>query len=71
MKTISMFAIGALSVASFVSCHPDPVYVPVYYPTQTKVTTKAKPKPVYRAPAPRKESAEDFRAVEKPSTYSY
>lgn len=68
MKSIQILAL-ALVAATAVSCQPDPVYVPVYVPTETKPSTPAraprtvtKPKPV--------ESAEGFRAVEKPTTYS-
>jgi hypothetical protein len=68
---ISSLGLTALSAVFLMSCQPDPVYVPVYVPQETKkapapprkVTTyKPKPKPV--------ETAEGFRAVEKPATYS-
>jgi hypothetical protein len=60
---------GAALLGFFLaSCQqPDPVYVPVYVPTEKKEvpkkkTYRPKPKPV--------ETAEGFRAVEKPETYS-
>ena len=62
------FTVFSLTAAMFVSCAPQPVYVPVY--------VEAKPKPqkvVYRnKPTPPRpvESAEGFRAVDKPTTYS-
>lgn len=68
MKPLKITAL-CLTGAFLISCQPDPVYVPVYVPTETskpapkKVTYKPKPKPV--------ETAEGFRAVEKPTTYSY
>jgi hypothetical protein len=62
-------ALAALSGLFLASCQPDPVYVPVYVPvekTPNKAPAapkpKSKPKPV--------ETAEGFRAVEKPTTYS-
>lgn len=66
MKLITLLAIGVASFAS-IACQPDPVYVPVYVPTEQKVTKKVTPKPKPRPV----ESAETFRAVEKPTTYSY
>jgi hypothetical protein len=62
MKTIQLIALG-LAATFAISCSSDPVYVPVYVPTEKKTTkTYVKPKP--------KETAEGFRAVEKPTTYS-
>ena len=59
--------IPALVGILLASCQQPPVYVPVYVPVEQKTTTKKttakpKPKPV--------ETAESFRAVEKPTTYS-
>jgi hypothetical protein len=72
MKSLKITATGlaALSGLFLASCQPDPVYVPVYVPVENKTpapkkvtyTPKPKPKPV--------ETAEGFRAVEKPTTYS-
>lgn len=67
MKIATVIMLG-LAGSFLVSCEPTPVYVPVYVPVEKKVEkkvyvpTKPKPKPV--------ESAEGFRAVEKPTTYS-
>jgi hypothetical protein len=68
MKLLNIIA-PALAGILLVSCQPDPVYVPVYVPVEQKTTPKktaSKPKP---APKP-VETAEGFRAVEKPTTYS-
>ncbi len=69
MKSLQRTTLGlaALSGLLLASCQPDPVYVPVYVPVEKKAapkktTYKPKPKPV--------ETAEGFRAVEKPTTYS-
>lgn len=67
MKALQLALATAVLAGALSSCHPDPVYVPVYVPTETK----AKPKTVYKKVTPKKETAEDFRAVEKPSSYSY
>ncbi len=72
MKTTKLIAAGAATLfgLSLVSCQQDPTYVPVYVPVKEKETPKKtayKPKP---APKP-VETAEGFRAVEKPTTYSY
>lgn len=67
MKFLKFIALG-LTGLSFTACQPaPPVYVPVYVPVEQKtapkkVTYTPKPKPV--------ESAEGFRAVEKPGAYS-
>jgi hypothetical protein len=69
MKLVPLTVVSLIAVL-FVSCAPRHVYVPVY------VETKAKPKPqkvVYRTkPTPKRvvESAESFRAVDRPTTYS-
>lgn len=60
MKTIRLALLTAIA-ATAVSCQPDPVYVPVYVPTEKKVYVK--PKPTYK-PKP-VETAESFRAVER------
>lgn len=56
--------VPALAGLILASCQQPPVYVPVYVPVEQKTTKKStpKPKPV--------ETAEGFRAVEKPTTYS-
>jgi hypothetical protein len=64
----SKLALLALASVTFVSCAPDPVYVPVYVPVEGKKPAK---KVTYYKPKPKVESAEGFRAVEKPTTYSY
>jgi len=65
MKHLKIISISLTGIF-LVSCQPDPVYYPVFVPVQKdtpkKTTYKPKPKPV--------ESAEGFRAVEKPTTYS-
>ncbi len=71
MKLATLLITAVIGFAA-VSCEPTTTYVPVYVPTEKtvekKVYVKPKPKPV----KPRTvESAEGFRAVEKPSTYSY
>jgi hypothetical protein len=69
MKSLKIIAPGlaALSGLFLVSCQPDPVYVPVYVP----IEKKAAPKKTTYKPAPKPvETAEGFRAVEKPTTYS-
>lgn len=64
MKSTLLIAAGLVGLM-FASCAPQTVYVPVPYEKETKkVTYKPKPKP---RPV---ESAEGFRAVEKPTTYS-
>ena len=72
MKSVKTIAPAGAALLGFflASCQqPDPVYVPVYVPTEKKevpkkktYTPKPKPKPV--------ETAEGFRAVEKPDSYS-
>ena len=70
MKSLQRTTLGlaVLSGLLLASCQQDPVYVPVYVPvekTPNKAPApkpKSKPKPV--------ETAEGFRAVEKPTTYS-
>lgn len=64
MKSTLLIAAGLAGLV-LASCAPQTVYVPVPYekkPAPKKVTYKPKPRPV--------ESAEGFRAVEKPTTYS-
>lgn len=64
------FIIPGLAALALASCKPTPpVYVPVYVPVEEKTppkkvtyTPKKTTKPV--------ETAEGFRAVEKPTTYS-
>jgi hypothetical protein len=61
-------ALAALSGLLLASCQPDPVYVPVYVPVEKKPNKAPAPKP---KPKPKPvETAEGFRAVEKPTTYS-
>lgn len=64
IATVITLGIAGLFLAS---CAPTPVYVPVYVPTEKKVAKK-----VYVPVKPTKpvESADSFRAVEKPTTYS-
>lgn len=76
MKSIKMLLPAGVAVLGFflASCQPpDPVYVPVYVPTEPKEVPKKKtytPKPKPK-PAPKPvETAEGFRAVEKPESYS-
>jgi len=66
MKTIKL-VLPVISSVFIVSC--EPVYVPVYVPVEQKT---AQPKPAARPkPAPKPaETAESFRAVERPTTYS-
>lgn len=61
MKSLKVIIPSIVSIAGLfmISCTE---YVPVYVPVEKKTTYKPKPKPV--------ESAEGFRAVEKPTTYS-
>ncbi len=68
MKTIK-FVLPVFSCFIIASCVQEPVYVPVYVPVEQKT---AQPKPAARPkPAPRPvETAESFRAVERPTTYS-
>ncbi len=72
MKSIKILVPAGAALLGFflASCQaPQPVYVPVYVPTEKKVAPKKvtyKPRP---APKP-VETAEGFRAVEKPTTYS-
>lgn len=67
MKSLKIIALAVVSGLFLVSCQPDPVYVPVYVP----VEKKAAPKKTTSKPAPKPvETAEGFRAVEKPTTYS-
>lgn len=68
-KTIALAGAAVFGIFLASCQQPDPVYVPVYVPTEKKEVPKKKtytPKP---APKP-VETAEGFRAVEKPSTYS-
>ena len=71
----TLAAVGALAIAlsSCTTYERETVYVvPVEKkPTPKPVVAKAKPKPkpVYR-PKPKPETAESFRAVEPPSSYS-
>ncbi len=69
MKAIQLAILAAFASVA-VSCQPDPVYVPVYVPTETKPATVSKPKSRPVTPPKPVESAEGFRAVEKPATYS-
>lgn len=64
MKIASLLSLG-FAALFLASC--EPVYVPVYVPTEKKVEKKVY---VPVKPAKPKESAESFRAVEKPTTYS-
>jgi hypothetical protein len=68
MKTATII-IASIAATLLVSCEPTPVYVPVYVPTEKKVERKVYV-PVKPAPQKPVESAEGFRAVEKPTTYS-
>lgn len=63
MKSTLLIAAGLVGLV-FASCAPQTVYVPVPYekPAPKKVVHKPKPRPV--------ETAEGFRAVERPTTYS-
>lgn len=71
MKSIKIIVPGCAALLGLflAACQaPDPVYVPVYVPTEKKEVPRKK---VTYKPAPKpKESAEGFRAVEKPDTYS-
>ncbi len=69
MKATKLIATAAVTLLglSFVSCQ-DPTYVPVYVPVKEKEAPK---KTVYRPKPKPVETAEGFRAVEKPTTYSY
>lgn len=67
MKAIKV-AILCIAGLSVVACQTDPVYVPVYVPTETK---RPATRTVKKTVKPKVERAEDFRAVEKPTTYSY
>lgn len=71
MKSQKIILAGIACFAGLVlaSCQPPPpVYVPVYVPYEKKAAT---PKKTTYAPKPKpQESAEGFRAVEKPTTYS-
>lgn len=62
-RSISLGLAGLL----FAACQPEVKYVPVPGPTKVVYKTKPAPRPL---PKPKAESAEDFRAVEKPTTYS-
>lgn len=66
MKIATVIMLG-IAGSFLVSCEPTPVYVPVYVPIEKKVEKR-----VYVPVKPKKpvESAESFRAVEKPTTYS-
>ena len=65
MKSTLSIVIG-LAGLFLAACQPQVQYVPVPGPTKVVYKTKPAPKP---APKP-VESAEGFRAVEKPTTYS-
>ncbi len=74
MKSIKTIVPAGAALLGFflASCQaPEPVYVPVYVPVEKKEVPKKKtytPKP---KPAPKPvESAEGFRAVEKPGSYT-
>ncbi len=68
MKLVSILITAVIGFAA-VSCEPTTTYVPVYVPTEKTVEKKVYVKP---KPKPRPvETAEGFRAVEKPDTYSY
>jgi hypothetical protein len=68
MKSFKFIAPVIFGLALAACQPPPPVYVPVYVPTEQKVA----PKKVTYTPKPSRpvESAEGFRAVEKPTTYS-
>ncbi len=69
MKSFKIIIPGIAGLVGLflVSCQPEPVYYPVYVPAKQKAT----PKRTTYKPAPKPvESAEGFRAVEKPTTYS-
>ena len=74
MKSINtLFPASAALLGFFlVSCQaPAPVYVPVYVPTEKKEVPKKKTYTPKTKPAPKPvESAEGFRAVEKPDSYT-
>jgi hypothetical protein len=65
MKSLK-FVTAAITCLFLVSCQTD-----VYYPVYVPVEKKAAPKKTAAKPAPKPvETAEGFRAVEKPTTYS-
>ena len=70
MKFLQIIAASAYGLFLFSCADPNPVYVPVYVPVDKeepkKKTYTPKPKP---KPKP-VETAEGFRAVEKPTTYN-